>query len=80
MLIKVGFGPHQWRSGNAQSWKTGGTRFKPQSRLSTQPFGVFRGFLQNLRKCGLGSFRKIPMEGISPIVPGPTNGQLDSNL
>ena len=28
-------GPHQWHSGNAQNWKTGGARFKPRSRLST---------------------------------------------
>ena len=21
--------PHQWHSGNAQNWKTGGARFKP---------------------------------------------------
>ena len=27
--------PHQWRSGNAQNWKTGDSRFKPRSRLST---------------------------------------------
>ena len=27
--------PHQWLSGNAQNWKTGGARFKPRSRLST---------------------------------------------
>ena len=29
------FMPHQWHSGNAQNWKTGGDRFKLQSRLST---------------------------------------------
>ena len=27
--------PHQWHSGNAQNWKTGGARFKSRSRLST---------------------------------------------
>ena len=36
--------PHQWLSGNAQNWKTGGAKFKPWSRLSTQAFGVFLVF------------------------------------
>ena len=26
--------PHQWRSGNPQNWKTGGTKFKSLSSLS----------------------------------------------
>ena len=34
--------------------------FKPRSRLSTQPFGVFRGFLRNTHKYKLGSLRKTP--------------------
>ena len=51
-----------------QNWKTGGARFKPWSRLSTKPFGVFRGFLRNSRKYGLGSLRKISTEGIQLIV------------
>ena len=55
-----------------QSWKTGSARFYPRSRLSTQPFGVFRGFLRNSRKYGLGSFRKTPTEGIPPIGLGPS--------
>ena len=63
--------PHQWHSGNAQNRKTGGARFKPLSRLSTYPFGVFRGFLQKSRKYGLGSLRKTPTEGIPPIGLGP---------
>ena len=72
--------PQQWRSGSAQNWKTGGARFKPRSRLSTQPFGVSRGFLRNSHKYGLGSLRKTPTEGNPPIVPGPTSGQLDLYL
>ena len=62
---------HQWLSGNAQNWKTGGARFKPRSSLSTQPFGVFRGFLRNSRKYGIGSLRKTPAEGTPPIGLGP---------
>ena len=50
--------PHQWHSGNAQNWKTGGAGFKLRSCLSTQPFGVFCSFLQNSRKYGLGSLGK----------------------
>ena len=68
--------PHQWRSGNAQNWKSGGTRFKPRLRLSILPFGVFRGFLRNSCEYGVGSFRKTPTEGTPPIGPGPTSGQL----
>ena len=34
-----------------------GGGFNPWSRLSTQPFEVFRGFLQNLRKYRLGSLK-----------------------
>ena len=55
--------PRQWQSVNAQNWKMGGDRFKPRSHLSTQPFGVFRGFLRNSRKHGLGSLRKTPHGG-----------------
>ena len=29
---------------------------------------------------GLGALRKTPTKGIPPVVPGPTSGQLDSNL
>ena len=72
--------PHQWLSGNAQNWQTGGVRFKPRSRLSTYPFGVFRSFLRNSRNYGLRSLRKTYMEGNPPIFPGPTSGQLDSYL
>ena len=69
-------GPHQWRSGNTQNWKTGGARFKPQSRLSIQPFGDLSGFLQNSRKQGLGSLRKAPMQDILPVCLGFTPEQL----
>ena len=41
---------------------------------------MFRGFLRNSRKYGLGSLRKIPSEGIPPIIPDPTSGQLDLSL
>ena len=61
--------PHQWHSGNAQNWKTGGARFKPRSRLSTWPFGVFRRFLRNPPKYGLGSLRKTPHGGQSTYSP-----------
>ena len=56
----------------SQIWQTGGARFNPQSRLSTQTLGVFPGFLQNSRKYGLGSLRKTPTEGIPPIGLGPS--------
>ena len=49
-----------------RNWKTRGDGFNSRSRLSTKPFGVFRGFLQNLHKYGLGSLRKTPMEGTPP--------------
>ena len=45
--------PQQGRNGNTQNWKTGSAKFKPWSRKSTYPFGVFRGFLRNMRKYGL---------------------------
>ena len=64
--------PNQWQSGNARNLKMGGARFKPQSRLSTQPFRVFRGFLRNSHKYGLGSLKKITKEGTPPTCPGPT--------
>ena len=64
----------------AQSRQTRGARFNPWSRLSMQPFGVFRGFLRNSRKYGLGSLRKTPTEGTSPTGPGPTSEQLALNL
>ena len=48
------------------NWQTGGARFKPLSRLSTQTFGVFRAFLRNSSKYGLGSLRKTPHDGHSP--------------
>ena len=44
------------------------------NRLSL--FGVFRGFLRNSLKYGLGSHRKTPTEGIPHIGPGPTSEQL----
>ena len=72
--------PNQWQSGNARNWKTGDARFKSRSRLSTQPFGVFRGFLRNSRKSGLGSFRKTPTDCTPRIGPGLTNRQLAFNL
>ena len=68
--------PLQWRSGSAQNWKTRGSRFKPRSRLSTQPFGIFCVFLRNSRKYRLGSFRKISTQGIPLLRPSPTCGQL----
>ena len=49
-----------------QNWQTGGARFYSWTRLSTQPFGVFRGFLRNLRKLWLGSFRKTPLQRARP--------------
>ena len=59
------------------NWQTGGAWFKSRSRLSNQPFRVFRGFLRNSRKYGLGSLRKIPTEDNPPIVgPGSTSKKL----
>ena len=59
----------QWRSGSAQNWQTRGTMFKILSRMSTQPLGLFNGFLRNLRKYGLGSLKKTPTEGTPPYRP-----------
>ena len=44
-------------------WKIipGGARFNPRSRMWTKPFGVFRGFLRNTRKHGLGFLKKTPL-------------------
>ena len=64
----------------AQNWKKEGAGFDSRSRLSTQPFGVFRGFLRNSRKCGLGSLIKTPTEGIPSIVPDLTSEQFDLNI
>ena len=38
------------------------------------------GFLRNSRKYGLGSMGKTPTEGIPPVFPGTTSGQLDLSL
>ena len=38
----------------------------PLSCLTTKPFGVFRGFLRNLRKYGLWSLRKTPHSEHTP--------------
>ena len=51
----------------AENWQSGSARFILRSRLSTQPFGVFRGFLRNTRKYGLGFIRKTPTEGTAPF-------------
>ena len=67
-------------SGSTQNWKMGGARFKPWSCLSTQLFGVFHGFLRNSCKYELGSLRMTPTEGMPPIGPDPTSGQLALNL
>ena len=48
--------------------------------LVDQAFGVIRGFLRNSRKYGLGSLRKTPTKDTPPMDPGPTSGQLASNL
>ena len=58
----------------SNNWLTGGAEFN--SRLSTQPFGVFRSFLQNSRKYGLGFLKKTTTEGIPPTGPGSTCWQL----
>ena len=47
--------------------------------IHKKQFGVYCGFLQNSRKYGLGSLRKTPTEGISPLGPGHTSGQLALN-
>ena len=80
ILIFITHSPHQWLSGNAQNWKIGGARFKSLSQLSTQPFGVFQGFLRNSHKNGLGSIRKTPTEVTSPLDRGPISWQLAFNL
>ena len=47
--------------------------------ISSQPFGVFRVFFRNSRKNRLGSLRRISMEDILPIIPGPTSGSFRSS-
>ena len=54
-----------------KNWQMGGARFTPRSRLSTQPFEVFRNFLRISRKYGLGSLRKTSTKGTPPIELGP---------
>ena len=51
------------------------TSSMPRWDLSTLPFGIFRGFLRNSRKYGLGSIRKTP-GGHSPGSQNPTCGKL----
>ena len=58
------FKPHQWHSGKAQNWKTRGAGFKPRSRLSTQPFGVFRGFTNQYQQ-PTNCFLKVKFYSIS---------------
>ena len=53
----------------AQNREAKGAGFDSQSRLSTYPFGVFRGFLRNSRKYGLGFLRKTPHGGHSTYSP-----------
>ena len=55
----------------------GATGFHPRTGLSTSPFGVFRDFLRNLRKYGLGSFRKTRTENTPPTGPNPRCRQLN---
>ena len=51
------------------NWQTRSARFNPRSHLSIQLFGIFRGFLRNSCKNGLGSLRKTATQGTPP--PGP---------
>ena len=62
--------PHQWQKGNAQNWKIEGAMFKSRSSLLTKPFGVFRSFLRNSHKYGLGFLRKTSTECAPPILLG----------
>ena len=74
---------HQWRSSSVLKTdrrEVHGLIPKPACRPSLSKFSVVFFFFRNLRKYGLESHRKIPMEDILPIVPGPTNGKLDLNL
>ena len=73
--------PHQWRSDSALKagrWEVPGSIPSRACRLSQLKFS--HGLFQNSGKYGLGSLRKTPTEGNLPIVPRPTNGQLDSYL
>ena len=79
-LIHLQCSPHQWRSGNAQNWKMRDAKFKLRSRLSTKSSGVFRGYLRNSSKYGLGSLRKTLTEGTPLVGSSPTSGQLAFNL
>ena len=61
---------------SARNWQTGSAMFNPRSRLSTQPFGVFRSYLRNSHKYIIGSLRKTSTEDTPPKGPGPTCGKL----
>ena len=60
-------------------WQMGGAFLNSRSRLSTQPFGVLRGFLRNLRKYGLRSLRKTPSEAIPPRTSMSHKRRIDLN-
>ena len=64
---------------SSRNLQKGGAGFDSRSCLMTQSFVVFGGFHRNLNKYGLGSLRKTLVEGIPPIVPSPTSGQLELN-
>ena len=53
------------------NWLTGSAGFNPSSRLLSQLFGVFHGFLRNSSKSGLVPLRKINKESTHPqaLVP-----------
>ena len=79
MYLKHYFpGPTSCRDVLLTNWQTRGPGTR--SRLSIQLLGVFHDFLRNQHKYELGSLRKTPTEDIPPIFPGPTSGQLNSNL
>ena len=57
-----------------------GRREVPGSNTGCACNLAVQSFLWLSCKYGLGSLRKTSTEGIPPIVPGPTSGQLDSKL
>ena len=62
----LNYQPYQWPSGSAI--KTGRQDVSGSTQLlSTQQFGVFRGFLRNLCKCGLRSLKKTSSTQDTPL-------------
>ena len=67
--------PHQWLNSKLVD---GRCQVHSSVALVDVAIRSFPWFSPNSSKYELRSLRKTPTEGIPPIVPGPTSGQLDS--